>query len=201
LARALLVARERHILTGGVTARHFAQFEYQTQKSWSVARRVIGKAEVSARGDNPRFIVTNLPSDGLEGLPAGDHPERWTDPQRLYELFYCERGQAENQIKQMMLDLKAERLSTHWLASNQLRLWWHSFAYLLVERLRSLGLQGTSLAKATLGQIRLKVFKVAAWIAVSVRRVWVRLCSAYPWQQLWVQMQQQLGGAAAPAPS
>jgi len=192
LEQALAAAREKRILSGGATARHFAELEYRTHKSWSRARRVVGKAEVSAKGNNPRFIVTNLPLGGLEALRPEDHPGRFEEARRLYEAFYCERGEAENQIKQMMLDLQADRLSTHWMASNQMRLWLHSFAYLLMERLRHKGLQGTSLARATLGQVRLKVLKVAAWVGVSVRRVWVRLCSAYPWQDLWAQMHRQL---------
>jgi hypothetical protein len=191
LERAKRVATERHILTGGTTARSFMELEYRTHRTWSRTRRVVGKAEVSSKGNNPRFIVTNLPVEGLESV---ERPQRLRDGQRLYEDFYCERGQAENQIKQMTLDLQGDRVSTHWLASNQLRLWLHSFAYLLMERLRSVGLQGTALATATLGQVRLKVLKVAAWVGVSVRRVWVRLCSAYPWQDLWGVLQQRLGG-------
>ena len=68
----------------------------------------------------------------------------------------------ENVLKQQTLDLKADRLSTHYLASNQLRLWLASFAYLLMERLRAPGLAGTELAQATVGSVRLKLLKVNA---------------------------------------
>ena len=68
----------------------------------------------------------------------------------------------ENVLKQQTLDLKADRLSTHYLASNQLRLWLASFAYLLMERLRALGLAGTELAQATVGSVRLRLLKVNA---------------------------------------
>ena len=44
--------------------RSFTEFEYSTLDSWTKARRVIGKAEILSQGDNPRFIVTNLPKDG-----------------------------------------------------------------------------------------------------------------------------------------
>ncbi len=178
---ALADARARRCLTGAQNARSFTEFVYQTQKSWSRARRVIGKAEVMAAGDNPRFIVTNLPGRGFKG----DADRARFSPQRLYEEFYCARGEMENVLKQQTLDLRADRLSTHHLASNQLRLWLASLAYLLLERVRAWGLAGTELARATVGTVRLKLLKVAALVSVSVRRVYVRLSSAYPWQGLF----------------
>lgn len=181
LAPALADARARRCLTGATSVRVFTEFEYQTQTSWSRERRVIGKAEVMAAGDNPRFVVTNLPARGFKGDPDR---ARFT-PQRLYEEFYCARGEMENVLKQQTLDLKADRLSTHHLASNQLRLWLATLAYLLVERVRAWGLGGTELARATVGSVRLKLLKVAAQVSVSVRRVYVRLSSAYPGQPLF----------------
>jgi hypothetical protein len=86
-----------------------------------------------AAGENPRFIVTNLPGRGFK---ADADRARFT-AQRLYEEFYCARGEMENVLKQQTLDLQADRMSTHHLASNQLRLWLATFAYLLVERLRA----------------------------------------------------------------
>ncbi len=88
----------------------------------------------------------------------------------------------ENVLKQPGLDLRADRMSTHYVASNQLRLWLAAFAYLLLERMRTLGLAGTDLARATAGRVRLKLLKVAGQVRVSVRRVWVQLSSAYPLQ-------------------
>jgi hypothetical protein len=90
----------------------------------------------------------------------------------------------ENILKQQVLDLEADRMSTHHLASNQLRLWLATFAYLRMGRLRSLGLVGTEWARATVGSVRLKLFKVAAQVRVSVRRIYVQLSSAYPFQAL-----------------
>jgi hypothetical protein len=181
LQPALADARARRCLSGAPSARVFTEFEYQTRKSWSCARRVIGKAEVMAAGDNPRFVVTNLPARGVKG----DKDRARFTPQRLYEEFYCGRGEMENVLKQQTLDLAADRMSTHHLASNQLRLWLATFAYLLLERVRAWGLAGTELAQATVGTVRLKLLKVAAQISVSVRRVYVRLSSAYPWQALF----------------
>lgn len=179
---ALADARARHCLTGGSATRVFCEFEHETRSgTWSRARRVVGKAEVSARGDNPRFLVTNLPAEGFE---EDKDPTRFT-PQRLYEEFYCGRGEMENVLKQQTLDLAADRMSTHHLASNQLRLWFAAFAYLLIERVRTVGLRGTELARATAGSVRLKLLKVAAQVKVSVRRVHVQMSSAWPLQELF----------------
>ena len=176
LGPALLTARMRHCLCGAPSVREFAEFEYQTKKSWSRSRRVVGKAEVLAGGDNPRFVVTNLPAKAFQG----DADRARFTPQRLYEELYCARGEMENVLKQQVLDLEADKLSTHFLASNQLRLWLASFAYLLLERLRTLGCHGTELARASAGNLRLKLLKVAARVSVSVRRVYIQVSSAYP---------------------
>lgn len=175
--------------------REFSEFEYQTQKSWSRARRVIGKAEIMQAGENPRFVVTNLPVDGFKGQLD---PERFTAG-RLYEELYCARGDMENRLKQQVLDLKADRMSTHHLASNQLRLWEATFAYLLLERLRTQGLVGTELERATVGSLRVQLLKIAAQVRVSVRRVYVQMSSAYPLQELFALCQRRLMrlGAAA----
>jgi hypothetical protein len=181
LGSALAAARTRWCLCGGNPVREFTQFVYQTARSWSRARRVIGKAEVTAQGPNPRFIVTNLPANGF---PNDEDSDRFS-PARLYEELYCARGEMENVLKQQVLDLRADRMSTHYLASNQLRLWLAAFAYLLLERLRTWGLAGTEMAQATVGSVRLKLLKVAAQVRLSVRRVLVQLSSAYPLQALF----------------
>lgn len=181
LGPAMGEARLRQCLCGGVAVRVFAEFDYRTLKSWTRERRVIGKAEVTAQGDNPRFVVTNLPAGGFAREPDRERFQ----PARLYEEIYCARGQMENVLKQQVLDLAADRMSTHHLASNQLRLWLASFAYLLLERLRAIGCRGTELARATAGTIRLRLLKVAAQVTVSVRRVYVQLSSAYPLSDLF----------------
>ena len=193
LGPAMAQARARHCLTGAASVRAFAEFEYRTHDSWSRGRRVIGKAEVLAEGENPRFVVTNLPANGFQD----DKDETRFTPTRLYEELYCARGDMENMLKQQVLDLQADRLSTHYLASNQFRLWEAVFAYLLLERLRTQGLAGTELERATAGSVRLKLLKVAAQVRVSVRRVYVQLSSAYPLQALFRLCQQRL--MAAPA--
>jgi hypothetical protein len=181
LEPAMAQARARHCLSGAPSVREFVEFEYQTRESWSRSRRVIGKAEVMREGENPRFVVTNLPAKGFKGEKDR---ARFT-PERLYEEVYCARGDMENMLKQQVLDLKADRLSTQCLVSNQFRLWEATFAYLLLERLRTQGLSGTELERATAGSLRLKLLKVAAQVRVSVRRVYVQLSSAYPMQGLF----------------
>jgi hypothetical protein len=181
LGPALATAQGRWCLSGAANVREFAEFEYQTARSWSRSRRVIGKAEVTAQGQNPRFVVTNLPAKGFK---ENEDKSRFL-PARLYEELYCGRGEMENVLKQQVLDLRADRMSTHYLASNQLRLWLAAFAYLLLERMRTLGLGGTELARATVGSVRLKLLKVAGQVRVSARRVYVQLSSAYPLQGLF----------------
>ena len=112
-------------------------------------------------------------------------------------IVYCGRGEMENVLKQQTLDLSADRLSTQHLGSNQLRLWLATLAYLLLERLRRVGLRGSELAQATVGTIRTRLLKVAASVTVSVRRVWVRLSSEYPLQALYRRCAMRLGCAAA----
>ena len=178
LAPALARARERACLCGGHT-REFAQFDYRTLDSWSCARRVVGKAEILGDKDNPRFIVTNLPIADYAAAP-------------LYEELYCGRGDMENAVKEHQLDLFGERLSCQGFASNEVRLLLASFAQLLVERLRAIGLQGTALAQATAGTIRVQLLKIAAHVTVSVRRVHVRLASAFARQEVFAQAHAQL---------
>lgn len=191
--RAFESARQRAILVGGVS-RDFTEFEYRTLASWSRARRVIGKAEVLHDKDNPRFIVTNLPAEGFPEESASERERFAARP--CYEELYCARGNMENQIKQQYLDLEGDRTSSHWMASNQLRLWFSTFALLLMERLRTLALRGTALAHATAGTIRTRLLKVAAHVTVSTRRVYVRLASAFPLKQVFVQAQQALARLA-----
>jgi hypothetical protein len=167
----------------GVSARRFKDFSYSTRNSWSTARRVVGKAEHTLHGPNPRFIVTSLDA---QHWPA----------QHLYEELYCARGEMENRIKEAQLDLFADRLSTHTFRGNQLRLWLSSFAYVLVEAIRCLGLQGTQFANASLGSIRLKLLKIGALISSSVRRVKIAMNSACAYQSEFIAAYHALRAAA-----
>jgi hypothetical protein len=98
----------------------------------------------------------------------------------------------ENRIKEQQLMLFADRTSTAWLRSNQLRLWFSSAAYVLVQALRRLGLAGTRLAQAQCGSIRLWLLKIGALVRVTVRKVWVSLASACPYRAVFTQVYHNL---------
>jgi hypothetical protein len=155
----------------GEAARVFKDFCYQTLSSWSCERRVIGKAEYLNKGENPRFIVTSITD------------RSWT-ARALYEGFYCARGEMENRIKEQQLGLFADRTSTHEMRSNQLRLYFSSFAYVLMQTLRRLGLKDTQWAKAQATTIRLKLFKVGALLRISVRNIWISFSESYPYSDI-----------------
>ena len=160
-------------------ARIFVEFEYETLKgTWSKKRRVVAKAEHIDGKSNPRFIVTSLDS------------ERW-EKQKLYEELYCARGDMENRIKEQFA-LFADRVSASTMRANQQRIYLSVIAYTLMNGLRRLGLQTTTMATAQVGTIRLKLLKIGALIQVTVRKVWVRLASSYPYQALFSQVLQQL---------
>ncbi len=156
----------------GAPARRFKDFLWTTHESWSCRRRVVGKAEWTQGEANPRFVVTTL---------APGH----ADARTLYEDLYCARGEMENRIKECQLDLFADRTSTATMRANQLRLWFASMAYVLLEGLRRIGLKATRLANATCGSIRLKLFKIGALVRISVRRVRIAIASRHPWQPDW----------------
>jgi len=147
----------------GQAARVFKEFVYQPRESWARARRVIGKAEYLEKGANPRFVVTSWPS-----------PD-WA-ARALYEDLYGARGEMENRLKEQLMRF-ADRTSTAFLRSNQIRLYFSSVAYLLMQARRRLGLQGTALAKAQCTTLRLKRLKIGARMRITVRKVWVSLAS------------------------
>ena len=156
----------------GRAARRYIQLSYRTRSSWSCSRRVVAKAEYMEKGPNPRFVVTNLTSWEYE-------------PSQLYEKLYCARGEMENRIKEQQLYLFADRTSSATMKANQLRLWFSSLAYVILNELRSVGLRRTRMAEATCQSIRLKLLKIGAHVRVSVRRVVFSMASGYPDQDLF----------------
>ena len=166
----------------GQPVRTFKDFTYKTRKSWSRERRVVGKAEHLPDKSNPRFVVTSL------------SPEEW-DARALYEDLYCARGDMENRIKEQQLYLFADRTSAATMRANQIRLWFSSVAYLLLQALRRLGLQGTALARAQCDTIRLKLLKIGAQVRLTVRKVWVSLASGSPYADLFAQAYRNLRAA------
>jgi hypothetical protein len=152
----------------GSKVRWFHDIHYAAG-SWKRTRRVIAKIEHTDKGRNPRYVVTNLTGDG----------------QRLYEKLYCARGEMENRIKEQQLDLFADRTSCHRWWPNQFRLLLSSLAYMLLEAIRRVALQGTELASAYVSTLRLKLLKIGAVILCNTRRIRFLLSSAYPYQKLF----------------
>ena len=150
----------------GETTRRFQELHYAA-RSWSRERRVVARVEHSTLGPNPRFVVTNVPLAELDAEP-------------LYESLYCARGDMENRIKEQQLDLRADRTSMATLQDNQLRLLLHSFAYVMMQTLRRVGLAGTDMAAAQCGTIRSRLLKVGARVRVSARRVLVSFSGYWP---------------------
>ena len=88
-----------------VKQREVGEFTYGAQSCFK-ERRVITRLQYSAQGSNPRYVVTKLTGDAQE----------------LYDTLYCQRGEAENRIKQAQVGLFATRTSCHHFQSNQLRM-------------------------------------------------------------------------------
>lgn len=163
---------------GGEKQRLFGWIDYGAA-TWDRERRVIAKAEHSTQGGNPRFVVTSL--DG--------------DAQAIYDTIYCARGEMENRIKEQQLGLFADRTSCHSWWANQFRLLLSSAAYVLVEAIRRLGLQGTDLARAQVTTIRLKLLKIGTVILRNTRRIRLLFSSAYPYQELFALVARRLSSA------
>ena len=167
-AKAFVDRAEQRFQQTGKKQRRFHEM-YYAASTWDKRRRIIVKAEHTAQGSNPRYLVTNLKAQ----------------PKYLYDQIYCARGEAENRIKEQQLDLFADRTSCHMWWPNQFRLLLSGLAYTLLEALRRLGLDGTELANAYVGTIRLKLLKIGAVITRNTRRIRFLLSSAYPYQDLF----------------
>jgi hypothetical protein len=180
----------------------FKWFRYRTQKTWRRHRWVIGKAEYTDKGANPRFVVTNLPSD--EGIvdatyhrrrvggkqvkqlkEAGTRCSVARNPEEFYRTMYCPRGEMENRIKEQQLCLFADRTSCTRFLANQFRLMLSSFAYVLLDGIRRVGLSETNQSRWRVDTIRLRLLKIAARVRVTCRRVVFHLASHCPSQPIF----------------
>lgn len=152
----------------GQSERLYGEFLYRTTKTWKKRRRVIYKAEVVREGvraprDNQHFLVTNLPQTA-----------RW-----IYEKFYCQRGDIENRIKELHHGLEMDRTSCHDFWANQFRVLMTAAAYVLMQELR-IRASGTACSRSQVHQLRERLLKIGAWVAVSVRRVVLHLPQSFP---------------------
>jgi hypothetical protein len=160
----------------GVKQRWVSEFDYAA-KTWSRERRVITRLEWGTQEGNPRFVVTNL-----------DHP-----PEQLYDEVYCQRGEAENRIKEAQIGLFATRTSCHYFAANQLRVLLAALAYVLIERMRALALKGTELASAQIDTLRIRLLKLGAVVTRNTRRIRLYFASNWPSASIFAQAMKALG--------
>ena len=160
----------RRCRSSGRPSRRYVQFRYRTRHTWSCTRQVLAKVEWLAKGTNPRFVVINLPKRYGGGI------------RQLYEQQYCAQGNMENRIKEQQQCLIPDRPSCSWMRVNQLRLYFSSFAYVLMQARPRVGLKGTPLAGAQCSTIRQKLLKLATRVNLTTRGVWLSLWQHYPWQ-------------------
>jgi hypothetical protein len=146
---------EGNFQSTGEKQRLFTAFVYQAE-AWDHPRRIIAKVEYTAKGLNQRFLVTNLSRN----------------PQFVYDDIYVLRGDVENRIKELKLEIKADRLSCCRFLANQFRLLLHTAAYGLFWLLRR-HLRGTDLETAQVNTLRLKLLKIGARLRETCRRLWV----------------------------
>jgi hypothetical protein len=154
----------------GNGCREYASISYKAG-SWRHSRRVVVKAEITQGELNPRYVVTNL--------------ERLGDEESYG--FYCARGEQENRIKEMKLDLSSGRTSCHRFLANQFRLLLHTAACMLMGVLQE-SLSGTRFAKAQIGTLRTRILKVGARVVETARKIWFHLPSSFPAQDAWRRM-------------
>ncbi len=160
-----LVEHEKRIFESyGQKTTRFHSFYYQAE-SWSKSRRVIAKIEVSEKGTNVRFVVTNM-----EQAKA----------RVLYRVIYCARGEDELYIKDHKRYLKSDRSSCRKFNANQFRLFLHSAAYVFLHTLKTNILKHTQFANATMETIRLRLLKIGALVRELKTKVKIELSSAYP---------------------
>ena len=150
----------------GMKQRRFLELTYGA-RTWKASRRCVARLEYGSQGNNPRFVVSNI-----------EHTER--DAPQLYDQLYCQRGEAENRIKEAQLGLFATRTSCQYFNANQFRILLSALAYTLVERLRVLALKDTPLANAQIHTLRNQLLKLAAVITRNTRRIRLYFASHWP---------------------
>lgn len=176
LAEPYLQISREHYLETGESHVIFRENQYGA-KSWKgKKRRLIIKAEYLPKGENPRFLITNMDTPGEE----------------LYRRIYCARGDAENRIKEQQLDLFGTRTSSKRYLVNQLRILLSGCAYTLLKALRRIALKGTKLQNAMCGTIREKLLKIGAVVTRNTRTIKFSLSSSYPLKDLFINAAQKL---------
>jgi hypothetical protein len=162
--------REPHV-------QRFEAFEDYQADGWSRPRRIVAKLEINRCGTNRRFVVTNM-----SGSPQG-----------IYRGFYVQRGNVpEKPIGELKNGLHADRLSFHRFRANSLKLLEHTLAYALVVLHREATASIPEVAQAEVNTLRLRLWKVAAVVKTSVRRIWFHFSETWPYRELWQRVEQAL---------
>jgi len=164
LARITINSAEKQFKSTGKPVKRYHSFDYAAG-SWSGTQRVIVKVEVSEKGTNIRYVVTDI---------------RCVRTKALYEHGYCARGQMELYIKESKVHLLSDRMSCSRFEANQFRLFMHSAAYILLHAMREKMLRGTEYANATMKTIRLRLIKVAAYVKEIKTRIKIELPKQFP---------------------
>lgn len=153
----------------GKPVRLFTTFYYQA-KTWARAYRILCKAEMNEKGQNTRFVVTNLESSRASFI---------------YQNVYCARGQMENFIKNHKTFLHSDRTSCHTFSANQFRVFLHSAAYVLLHTLTHIGLKGTTWVNAQVNTIQNRFLKVAGRVCELKTKITFHLPRSFPLAHLY----------------
>jgi hypothetical protein len=156
---------------------HVQRFEdlrdYQAG-GWPHPRRVVAKVEINPQGSQRRYVVTNRTETAVV----------------VYREIYVQRGAVPEQpIGEMKNGLRCERLSSSGFCANAFRLLVHALAYALVVLFREAAADVPEVATASVTTLRQRLWKVAAVVVTSPRRLFVHLSSVWPYRAVWERVQ------------
>lgn len=164
LAAITIESTKREFMQYGKPVKRYHSFLYQAG-SWEKPQKVIVKVEVTDKGTNIRYIVTNMTNYKSKGL---------------YEKGYCARGAMELRIKEHKLYLKSDRASCTSFMANQFRLFIHSVAYVLIHTMQKELFRNTEFENATFKTIQNKIIKTAAWVKELKTKIKIELPQCCP---------------------
>jgi len=161
--------RTRRALDQKPALRGYTEIRYKA-RSWKVERRACARIEATTLGLDIRFVVTNLMQGSAE---------------RIYDVIYCARGQAENLIKMHKSQLASDRTSCRSPIANQVRLVLHTAAYWLMLTVRDTIPKAHALATAEFATLRLRLLKLGARVIETASRVRLAFAAACPEAELF----------------
>lgn len=168
-AQMTIESAKREFETTGKPVKRYHSFDYKAD-SWEHMQRVVVKAEISEKGTNIRYVVTNI---------------RCIRTKALYENAYCARGAAELRIKDHKTYLKSDRMSSSSFKANQFRLFLHSAAYVLIHTLQHEALAATDFCRSTMKTIQLKIIKIATRVKILKTKVKIEFPKQFPEREVF----------------